>query len=127
MVDEAHVTTIGVHPDHRGRAAGELLFLGLTDLARQMRAFRMTLEAARSTNERKRCTINTAWKTRGSASGITAQTGGDRWSITWSEPINSREFQARVANLREQLADRMARTFSQQPPPSRPVDATRLQ
>src|SRR5206468_1547856 len=44
MVDEAHVTTIGVHPDHRGRAVGELLFLGLTDIARQMRAFRMTLE-----------------------------------------------------------------------------------
>src|SRR6476659_6365454 len=44
MVDEAHVTTIGVHPDHRGQGAGELLFLGLADIARQMRAFRMTLE-----------------------------------------------------------------------------------
>ncbi|HEY0071686.1 MAG TPA: GNAT family N-acetyltransferase, partial [Chloroflexia bacterium] len=29
MVDEGHVTTIGVHPDHRGKGAGELLFLGL--------------------------------------------------------------------------------------------------
>src|SRR5206468_6025656 len=44
MVDEAHVTTIGVHPNYRGRGVGELLFLGLADLARQMRAFRMTLE-----------------------------------------------------------------------------------
>src|SRR5207249_384271 len=44
MVDEAHVTTIGVHPDQRGRGAGELLFLGLADIAQEMRAYRMTLE-----------------------------------------------------------------------------------
>src|SRR5215203_5261686 len=44
MVDEGHVTTIGVHPDHRGQGAGELLFLGLCDIAKEMGAHRITLE-----------------------------------------------------------------------------------
>src|SRR5215210_5564336 len=44
MVDEAHITTIGVHPDHRGQGVGELIFLGLADLAIEMRASRLTLE-----------------------------------------------------------------------------------
>ena len=37
MVDEAHVTTIGVHPAHRGQGVGDLLFLGLSDLALDIR------------------------------------------------------------------------------------------
>src|SRR5215212_9258805 len=41
MVDEAHVTTIGVHPDHRGRGVGELLFLALADVAIEIGAVRI--------------------------------------------------------------------------------------
>src|SRR5687768_16314268 len=43
-VDEAHVTTIGVDPAYRGQGVGELLFLGLIDVAAEMKATRMTLE-----------------------------------------------------------------------------------
>jgi [ribosomal protein S18]-alanine N-acetyltransferase len=126
MVDEAHVTTIGVHPDHRGRAVGELLFLGLVDLARQMRAFRMTLEVRVSNEPAQALYRKYGMENAGVRKRYYSDNGEDAY-IMWSEPINSREFQARLATLREQLAGRMARSFSQQPPPSRPVDATRLQ
>jgi ribosomal-protein-alanine N-acetyltransferase len=44
MVDEAHITTFGVHPDHRRLGIGRRLLLRLSDMANELRASRMTLE-----------------------------------------------------------------------------------
>ncbi|HEY7984701.1 MAG TPA: ribosomal protein S18-alanine N-acetyltransferase [Ktedonobacterales bacterium] len=44
MVDEAHVTTIATHPDHRGLGIGELLLAALVDIAYDIRAQVVTLE-----------------------------------------------------------------------------------
>jgi ribosomal-protein-alanine N-acetyltransferase len=44
MVDEAHITTFGVHPEWRRRGVGRQLLVALADLSGQMRAMRMTLE-----------------------------------------------------------------------------------
>lgn len=44
MVDEAHVTTFGVHPDHRRRSVGRRLLLRLAELAIELGTARMTLE-----------------------------------------------------------------------------------
>ena len=52
---------------------------------------------------------------------------GEDAYIMWSEPVSSREFQARVAKLREELAIRMKQNYYQHLPPARPVDASRLQ
>lgn len=44
MVDEAHITTFGVHPDHRRRGIGRLLLLHLAEAAVELGSSRMTLE-----------------------------------------------------------------------------------
>ena len=44
MVDEAHITTFGVHPEWRRRGVGRQLLLALAQLSVEMRAARMTLE-----------------------------------------------------------------------------------
>ena len=44
MVDEAHITTFGVHPAHRRRGIGRRLLLGLADKAIELGSVRMTLE-----------------------------------------------------------------------------------
>jgi ribosomal-protein-alanine N-acetyltransferase len=44
MVDEAHITTFGVHPDWRRLGVGRQLMVRILDLAREMRATRLTLE-----------------------------------------------------------------------------------
>jgi ribosomal-protein-alanine N-acetyltransferase len=44
MIDEAHITTFGVHPDWRRQGIGRQLMLNLVDLARTLGAARMTLE-----------------------------------------------------------------------------------
>lgn len=48
MVDEAHVTTFGVHPDWRRQAIGRQLLLNLVELADSIGARRMTLEVRES-------------------------------------------------------------------------------
>jgi ribosomal-protein-alanine N-acetyltransferase len=44
MVDEAHITTFGVHPDWRRQGVGRRLLLRLFDLSIELGAARMTLE-----------------------------------------------------------------------------------
>jgi ribosomal-protein-alanine N-acetyltransferase len=44
MVDEAHVTTFGVHPDHRRQGIGRRLLLHLAEVAIELGSARMTLE-----------------------------------------------------------------------------------
>ena len=44
MVDEAHITTFGVHPDHRRQGIGRRLLLRLAELAIALGSARMTLE-----------------------------------------------------------------------------------
>jgi ribosomal-protein-alanine N-acetyltransferase len=48
MVDEAHITTFGVHPEWRRQGIGRQLLLNLVDLARTLGAARMTLEVRAS-------------------------------------------------------------------------------
>lgn len=48
MVDEAHVTTFGVHPDWRRQGIGRQLLLSLCDVSIAIRARRMTLEVRES-------------------------------------------------------------------------------
>jgi ribosomal-protein-alanine N-acetyltransferase len=50
MVDDAHVTTFGVHPDWRRQGIGRQLLLNLAELAIAIGARRMTLEV-RVSNE----------------------------------------------------------------------------
>jgi ribosomal-protein-alanine N-acetyltransferase len=44
MVDEALITTFGVHPDHRRKGIGRRLLLQLAEVARELGSARMTLE-----------------------------------------------------------------------------------
>jgi ribosomal-protein-alanine N-acetyltransferase len=44
MVDDAHVTTISVHPEWRRRGIARQLMLGLAEVAANVGARRMTLE-----------------------------------------------------------------------------------
>ncbi len=126
MVDEAHVTTIGVHPDHRGRGAGELLFLGLVDIAEQMRALRMTLEVRVSNTGAQALYRKYGFENAGVRKRYYSDNGEDAY-IMWSDPLASPAFQHRISKLRTALVERMSENFYKSPPPSHPVDAGRLQ
>ena len=48
MVDEAHITTFGVHPTWRRRGVGRRLLVGVMELALELRAAHLTLEVRAS-------------------------------------------------------------------------------
>jgi [ribosomal protein S18]-alanine N-acetyltransferase len=126
MVDEAHVTTIGIHPSHRGHGAGELLFIGLADIAQQMRAHRITLEVRVSNLSAQALYRKYGLEIAGVRKRYYSDNGEDAY-IMWSEALDSPEYEARVSALRKQLADRMKADFRVQTPSLHEVDPTRLQ
>jgi [ribosomal protein S18]-alanine N-acetyltransferase len=126
MVDEAHVTTIGVHPDHRGQGAGELLFLGLADIAQEMRATRLTLEVRVSNLSAQALYRKYGLEIAGVRRHYYSDNGEDAY-IMWSEPLASSEYRNRIAKLRAQLTQRLRTSFYTETAPTRTSDPTRLQ
>jgi ribosomal-protein-alanine N-acetyltransferase len=126
MVDEAHVTTIGVHPEHRGHGAGELLFLGLIDVAWQIKATRVTLEVRVSNTGAQALYRKYGLEVAGLRRRYYSDNGEDAY-IMWSEPIASPAFKERITRLRESLAERMRLSFSRQLPPAHTAEPGKLQ
>lgn len=60
IVDEAHISTIAVHPDWRGQGAGEQLLIGLLERALDLNAVKATLEV-RVTNTRAQSLYRKYW------------------------------------------------------------------
>jgi ribosomal-protein-alanine N-acetyltransferase len=126
MVDEAHVTTIGVHPAHRGHGAGELLFLGLADIAQEMRAVRLSLEVRVSNLPAQALYRKYGLEIAGVRRRYYSDNGEDAY-IMWSEPISSPEYKNRIARLRAQLATRMAAEYHSDTPPAHFTEHPKLQ
>ena len=126
MVDEGHVTTIGVHPGHRGQGAGELLFLGLVDIAREMGAHRITLEVRVSNLAAQALYRKYGLEIAGVRRRYYSDNNEDAY-IMWSEPVNSPQFNNRITGLRRQLADRLRNAFYTQPAPAHATEPTKLQ
>jgi len=126
MVDEAHVTTIGVHPGHRGQGAGELLFLGLVEIAQEMRAVRLSLEVRVSNQPAQALYRKYGLEIAGVRRRYYSDNGEDAY-IMWSEPISSPEFRNRISRLRSQLAARMNPGFYAETPPAHFTDQPKLQ
>lgn len=126
MVDEGHVTTIGVDPAHRGQGAGELLFLGLADIAREMNAHRITLEVRVSNLSAQALYRKYGLEITGVRRRYYSDNNEDAY-IMWSEPLSSPQFHNRITELRKQLTARFQASFQSQPLPARSIDPTRLQ
>jgi len=108
MVDEAHVTTIGVAPPHRGRRVGELLFLRMIDVAVEMHASWLSLEVRVSNTVAQNLYTKYGLHTVNTRKHYYSDDGEDAY-LMWSPQLQAPEFQARLAGLRAQFTERMAR------------------
>lgn len=126
MVDEGHVTTIGVQPDHRGQGAGELLFLGLADIAADMKATRITLEVRVSNLSAQALYRKYGLEIAGVRKRYYSDNGEDAY-IMWSEPLSSEQYRERIERLRLGLATRLAANFQTGIQQSSHMGETKLQ
>lgn len=107
LLDEAHVTTIGVHPDHRGRALGELMFAALIDEAIRRDISWVTLEV-RVTNETAQNLYRKyGFSIQGRRPRYYSDNNEDAY-IMWSEPLKDEGYRARLRQLRRRLIHRMS-------------------
>ena len=106
MVDEAHITAIGVAPAYRGLGIGELLLLGLIDIARDMGAHYLTLEVRVSNAVAQNLYRKYRFKDAGVRRRYYTDNNEDAL-IMWSDPLASPEFRQTVEQHRRTLLERL--------------------
>ncbi|MDP9373220.1 MAG: ribosomal protein S18-alanine N-acetyltransferase [Chloroflexota bacterium] len=107
MLDEAHITTIGVTPEHRGRSLGELLFVTLLDEAQSRRARWVTLEVRVSNASAQALYEKYGFTQQGVRKRYYSDNGEDAY-IMWSPDLTKPATQERWRDLRAALATKLA-------------------
>ena len=105
-LDEGHITTIAVHPDHRGRGIGELLVIGLIDQAYELGAQQLTLEVRVSNTNAQRLYHKYGFAEHGIRHRYYTDNNEDAM-IMWTENIHSAAFVERLREMRSRLHQRL--------------------
>ena len=106
MVDEAHVTSVAVRPEFRGRGLGELLMLSLLDIAMRMSARWVTLEVRVSNQPARKLYQKLGFREAGIRPRYYTDNHEDA-VVMWSEELHSPAFRERYAKSMDELAQRL--------------------
>jgi len=107
LYDEAHVTTIGVSPEYRGRSLGELLFVALIEEAIRRNITWLTLEV-RVTNETAQNLYRKyGFSIQGRRPRYYSDNNEDAY-IMWSESLKDEGYRSRLSALQRKLIHKMS-------------------
>src|SRR5438034_7459133 len=105
MVDEAHITTFAVHPDHRRQRIGERLLVRVFEMAAALNAEWLTLEVRASNLAAQKLYEKYGFRRAGVRRRYATDINGDHL-IEWDERLRDRVVRDRVAKLKGQLEER---------------------
>jgi [ribosomal protein S18]-alanine N-acetyltransferase len=105
MFDEAHITTIGVEPEFRGRGLGELLLIALADEAVRRGADWLTLEVRVSNIPAQALYRKYGFTVQGVRKRYYSDNNEDAY-IMWSPSLRDPAYLARYAELRDRVLER---------------------
>ena len=106
LLDEAHVTTIGVDPEWQGRGLGEFLFVTLFDEAIQRGATWVTLEVRVTNHTAQALYRKYGFSVQGRRPRYYSDNNEDAY-IMWSESLRDPEYRQRVTELRRSVLERL--------------------
>ncbi len=106
LYDEAHVTTIGISPSHRGKGLGELLLVDLFERAWERSAEWLTLEVRVSNDSAQALYHKYGFSRQGVRRRYYSDNGEDAY-IMWSPSLHSSEFAQLFASLRDGIQQRL--------------------
>jgi ribosomal-protein-alanine N-acetyltransferase len=106
LFDEAHVTTIGVLPNRRGKGLGELLLAALFDEALARGAEWLTLEVRVSNASAQALYEKYGFTRQGVRRRYYSDNGEDAY-IMWSPSLRSEAFREQFARLKAALQERL--------------------
>jgi ribosomal-protein-alanine N-acetyltransferase len=107
MVDEAHITTIGVRPRFRGLGYGELLLITLIEAALDINARWLTLEVRVSNETAQKLYRKYGFHDAGTRRRYYSDNNEDAL-IMWTDELKGRPFQTRYYDLKERLMHRLS-------------------
>ncbi len=116
MVDEAHVTTIAVHPDHRHRGVGELMLAALIEHAYDIGARVVTLEVRVSNAVAQGLYRKYGFREAGIRRRYYSDNDEDAL-IMWTDSIHSLDYRERFLQLRSELERRLSDTGDERQQP----------
>ena len=106
MVDEAHITTIAVRADWRGRGLGELLLASLIEEATALRAHRVTLEVRVSNDTAQRLYRKYGFHQEGVRARYYSDNSEDAYIMT-TNSLQSSAYQTSFTSLVTSLQERL--------------------
>jgi [ribosomal protein S18]-alanine N-acetyltransferase len=109
MVDEAHVTSVAVHPQFRGRGLGELLMLSLARVAMRLEARYLTLEVRVSNTVARTLYEKLGFHQAGIRPRYYTDNNEDA-VVMWSDELPSPAVRERLATLERDLSRRLTWT-----------------
>src|SRR5512136_1303420 len=113
MYDEAHISTLGVRPEWRGRGWGELLLLTMLEEAHRLRARVATLEVRVSNMPAQSLYLKYRFEQVGRRKGYYADNREDALIMT-TPALAAPDYQALMAARRSDLLHHLAETSSRQ-------------
>jgi ribosomal-protein-alanine N-acetyltransferase len=119
VMDEAHITTIGVLPEYRGNGLGELLMVTLCTEAMRHGAEWVTLEVRVSNESAQALYRKYGFTQQGIRRRYYSDNGEDAY-IMWSPPLREPEYVRHFQELRDVLSARLADVIC--PVPERATD-----
>ena len=104
MVDEAHITTFAVHPDHRRRRIGERMLVRVFELAAALNAEWLTLEVRASNLAAQKLYEKYGFRRAGVRRRYYSDNNEDAL-IMWTERLRERPVRERLAKLKAELLE----------------------
>lgn len=102
IMDEAHITTLAVDPEHRGRHIGERLLLALLEEGIRRRASRATLEVRQSNRVAQRLYHKFGFY-EASVRKSYYTDNGENAIVMWADNIHSAAYHNVLASIRHSL------------------------
>lgn len=106
MVDEAHITTIAMHPAHRRQGLGELLLVNLIDIGYAINAKWVTLEVRTSNFKAQNLYRKYGFREAGVRHRYYSDNQEDAL-IMWTDEINIPAYRQKYQNLRSILMQKL--------------------
>jgi [ribosomal protein S18]-alanine N-acetyltransferase len=106
MVDEAHITTIAMHPNHRRQGLGEYMLASLVDIAYSIGAKWVTLEVRVTNNNAQNLYRKYGFHDAGIRHRYYSDNNEDAL-IMWTDEINSTTYKQKFQELKADLMHKL--------------------
>lgn len=110
ILEEAHITIVGIHPDYQHQGLGQFLMQALLTAAKDRGLERATLEVRDSNTAALKLYEKFGFKVAGRRKRYYQDTGEDAL-ILWRGDLHHPEFADQLAELNQQVRDRLQQHY----------------